>query len=83
MTLLKPSIIKIIQPKIICTLGATALESLLEKSFKITAIHGKPISFNATIVIPTYHPSYILRAPENLNAFMQDISYAIQLANKK
>jgi len=75
--------IKIIQPKVICTLGATALESLLEKPFKITAIHGKPIPFNSIIVIPTYHPSYILRAPENLNAFIEDISCAIQLANNK
>ena len=75
--------IKIIQPKVICTLGATALESLLGKPFKITAIHGKPIPFNSIIVIPTYHPSYILRAPENLNTFVEDISCAIQLATNK
>src|SRR3989337_4398913 len=51
--------IEIIRPKVICTLGATALESLLESPTKMNAIHGKELSFNGTILIPTFHPAYL------------------------
>lgn len=70
--------IKIIRPHAICTLGSSALEGLLGHPIKITAMRGKKIDWNGIPVIPTYHPAYILRNPEELQALVDDISLAFQ-----
>ncbi len=78
--------IKIIRPKIICTLGATALQGLLnDYQIKISAVRGKPIvarNLPDYIILPTYHPAYILRNPKELNTLFEDITQANQLAQK-
>lgn len=75
--------IEIIKPHVICTLGSAAIESLLEKPIKISDLHGKKLLFNSSIVIPTYHPAYVMRTPEKLNSFIQDIRLAYSLCNQK
>ncbi len=69
--------IKIIRPKIICTLGAAALHSLLDQPVKITKMRGRLRSWNNTLLLPTFHPAYILRNPKELNTFISDLSLAI------
>lgn len=71
--------IEIIQPKVICTLGATALECLLEVPVKMEELHGKKLMFNDTIIlIPAYHPAYILRSPNKFEAWFKDLEKAWQ-----
>jgi uracil-DNA glycosylase family 4 len=54
--------IEIIQPQVIVALGATAMEGLFGKtSVFITKVRGSWQSFRGLPVMPTYHPSYILR----------------------
>lgn len=56
--------ITLIKPKVIVTLGADASNALLGQPLdtKIGGMRGKPHKYAETIyVIPTYHPSYILR----------------------
>lgn len=55
--------IEIIQPKVIVALGLTAVNGLLghDPDRKMGAIRGKQFSFHGVPVIPTYHPSYLLR----------------------
>lgn len=56
--------IKLIRPKVIVALGTTAVEGLLGKSIKgITRMRGKYQDFRGIPVMPTYHPSYVLRNP--------------------
>jgi DNA polymerase len=74
--------IKIIKPKVICTLGSTPIESLLEKPIKISKIHGIQILFDSIPVIPTYHPAYIMRTPKKLPFFINDIQTAYSLCNQ-
>jgi len=71
--------IQIINPQAICTLGGTPLEGLLEKKVKISQAHGKAIVFNSTIIVPTYHPAYILRNKKELESFTKDIALAFSL----
>ncbi len=52
-----------IQPKVICALGRHALRSLSGTTAGITKIRGKPIQLLDRILIPTYHPAYLLRNP--------------------
>lgn len=73
--------IKIIRPKIICTLGSAALSGLLEKDVKITQIRGKFINFQTIPLMPTYHPAYILRNPKELQSLVRDIQTAVDSLN--
>ncbi len=51
----------IIGPEVICTLGRVAAQALLGSDFMITRDRGKWRSYDDIPLMPTYHPSYILR----------------------
>jgi DNA polymerase len=53
--------LEIIQPRIICTLGKVATNALLETDKGITELRGKFHQLGDVKVMPTYHPSYLLR----------------------
>jgi len=75
--------IEIIKPKVICTLGATALEGLLENPVKMGEMHGKQVLFDKNIIlIPTYHPAYILRDPRKFNEWFADLQKAWNLSQE-
>jgi uracil-DNA glycosylase len=57
---------RLIKPRVIVALGATAAQALLGKQFRVTQDRGKPISSDlAEAVIATVHPSSVLRAPDD------------------
>ena len=54
--------IEIIQPKVIVALGGTAVEGLLGKmTTGITRLRGNWQAYRGVPVMPTFHPSYLLR----------------------
>jgi uracil-DNA glycosylase len=53
--------IDLIQPKAIVALGATAVAGLFGKSAPISKIRGSFMTFRNIPVMPTFHPSYLLR----------------------
>jgi len=75
--------IKIIEPKVICTLGATAINYLLEEDLKITKIRGTKLQFKTVTVIPTYHPAYILRNKSQLTTLISDLEMVLNHANQQ
>jgi uracil-DNA glycosylase len=76
--------IKIINPKIIITVGSIALKALLDDCTKgITQIRGTVQTRNGLTIIPTYHPAYILRNPAELQNFINDFAFAISLVKKQ
>lgn len=74
--------IKIIRPKVICALGATAVEGLLEKAAPMTKLRGQQLQYESSILIPTYHPAYILRNPPAFKDFFSDLELAIKTAKE-
>jgi uracil-DNA glycosylase family protein len=55
----------VVKPSVLVLLGATAAQSLLGSSFRVTKMRGVPIDSDlAPNVIATVHPSSILRAPD-------------------
>lgn len=54
--------IELLKPKVIVTLGGTAINSLFHSNFKITKQRGIWMEYKGIPVMPTYHPSYLLRA---------------------
>jgi DNA polymerase len=51
----------IIKPDIICTLGSTASQKLLNVQTSISAMRGHFYDYKGIPVMPTFHPSYLLR----------------------
>jgi uracil-DNA glycosylase len=72
--------IKIVRPKVICTLGSSALHALIDPETKISQVRGKLFHLDHTVLIPTYHPAYILRNNAELEKFMNDIQKSIETA---
>ena len=69
-----------LQPKVIVCLGATAAQALLGRDFRVTQHRGEFLkSPLAQFLMPTVHPSSILRAPdeetrqEEMKRFVQDL----------
>lgn len=65
--------IEIIQPRIICTLGSSATQALLGDHVKITHARGIFTTFNNILVMPTYHPAYLLRNPAEKRTVWEDM----------
>lgn len=57
--------VKVVKPKVIVCLGATAAQTLLGRNFKVTQSRGKVIPQSGIPIIATVHPSSILRAPDD------------------
>ncbi len=55
--------IELIDPDIIVLLGATALNGIIDPKAKITQARGKWLKWNGRKVMPTFHPSALLRNP--------------------
>ncbi|OGP72519.1 MAG: hypothetical protein A2W09_07020 [Deltaproteobacteria bacterium RBG_16_50_11] len=62
-----------IQPRIICTLGTFASQTLLNTSVKITELRGKSYDQRGIRVFPTYHPAYLLRNPDRKREVWEDM----------
>lgn len=65
--------IQIINPKIICCLGASATIAMLETNKKLKNVRGHFFYQNNLIILPTYHPAYLLRNPSAKKTVLADL----------
>ncbi len=70
--------LRVVQPAVVGTLGATAAQALLGSAFRITKQRGTVLPWNGVSLIPTVHPSSILRGPPEerdvaFKAFVEDL----------
>jgi len=70
--------IELIRPSIIILLGATALKGLVDPNGKITQVRGKWMEWQGIQVMPTYHPSALLRNPDLKKDVWADIKLVVQ-----
>jgi uracil-DNA glycosylase family protein len=77
--------LSVLRPRVLVALGATAAQSLLGRSFRVTKQRGVPVESElAPNVLATVHPSSILRAPdeaarrEAYEAFVADLQVVRQ-----
>ncbi len=68
-----------IKPTVIVALGKFAAQSLLRTTEPITRIRGKEFSYRDAILIPTYHPAYLLRNPSAKREVWEDMKRVKQL----
>ena len=65
--------LEVIQPKIICALGAFAAQTLLKTDEKISQLRGRVFLCRGIKVMPTYHPAFLLRNPHKKREALDDI----------
>jgi uracil-DNA glycosylase len=65
--------IAVIAPQIIVTLGAVATNNLLSATLSITKVRGEFRQMGTTLVMPTFHPSYLLRNPAAKREVWEDM----------
>jgi DNA polymerase len=65
--------IDIVKPKVIVALGKFAAQCLLETDAPITRIRGREFAYRDAVLIPTYHPAYLLRTPSAKRDVWEDM----------
>lgn len=74
--------IEIISPRVIMVLGNVALQSLLGPELRITQSRGRFMKYEEIPVMPTFHPSYLLRNPKDKWLTWQDALEVLKLLGK-
>lgn len=71
--------LRAISPQVICTLGAVAAQTLLKTGNRISQLRGRLHQWEGIMVMPTYHPSYLLRNPEKKREVWDDVKRVMQI----
>ena len=71
-----------IKPKVIVALGKFAAQCLLRTSEPITRIRGREFKYRDAILIPTYHPAYLLRTPSAKREVWEDMKRVRAILNE-
>jgi DNA polymerase len=65
-----------IQPKVIVALGSFAAKTLLRTQDSISRLRGRVYDFRGAKLIPTFHPSFLLRSPDRKRDAWEDLKRA-------
>lgn len=63
----------IIRPTVICALGSTPAKALLGAHVAITKVRGQVRQYRGILLVPTFHPAYLLRNPPAKRVVWQDL----------
>ena len=70
--------IKIINPKIIISLGRISAQSLLNTKIPISKLRGRFYQHMNIPLMPTFHPAYLLRNPKDKNLTWEDAQKVLE-----
>ena len=73
----------VIQPKVICCLGACAAQTLLETNQGISRFRGEWFDYRGAKLIATYHPAYLLRNPNAKGEVWKDLQKVMSVLGLK
>ena len=63
----------LLQPRVICTLGAVATRALLGPGMSIMKLRGQVRAYEGVPLVPTLHPAYLLRNPAAKRLAWEDL----------
>ena len=63
----------IIRPKVICALGTFAAQTLLKTREPISRLRGRWQAYQGIPLMPTFHPAYLLRNPNEKETVWKDV----------
>jgi DNA polymerase len=70
--------LEIIRPQVICALGSFAARTLLNTDIGISRLRGRFHDYQGTPLMPTFHPSYLLRNPQAKREVWEDIQKVME-----
>ncbi len=62
-----------IRPKFLCALGGPAAQTLLQTKEAISRLRGKFYDFHGIPLLPTFHPAFLLRNPNEKKTVWEDM----------
>jgi DNA polymerase len=65
--------VRVIKPKIICTLGLTAAKAVLSTNASLSSLRGRVHQIEDIKVVVTFHPAYLLRYPAYKREAWEDL----------
>jgi len=68
--------IEAVKPKVIVALGSFAAKTLLRSDESISRLRGRIYDFHGAKLIPTFHPSFLLRSPDRKRDAWEDLKRA-------
>jgi DNA polymerase len=71
-----------VQPKVIIALGAFAARTLLKTTDPISRMRGRLYDYRGVTLIPTFHPSFLLRSPEYKRDAWDDLKKALAVLGR-
>jgi len=71
--------LRIIKPRAICALGSFASQTLLKSEMKISRLRGQFHDYYGIPLMPTYHPSYLLRNENAKRDVWEDIKMVMEI----
>ena len=71
--------IETIKPKVIVALGAFAAKTLLRSAEPISKLRGNVYDYHGAQLIPTFHPSFLLRSPGQKKFAWEDLKKALSI----
>ncbi len=74
--------IEAIQPRVVCALGAYAARTLLGTERPISKLRGRFHEYRGRLLMPTYHPAYLLRNPGAKRPVWEDMQLVRDLLNE-
>jgi uracil-DNA glycosylase family 4 len=72
-----------IQPKVVIALGAFAARTLLETQDPISRLRGRVFDYRGAKLIPTFHPSFLLRSPGYKREAWDDLKKALAILGRQ
>jgi len=70
--------LSIIKPRVICALGSFASQTLLQSEVRISRLRGQFRDYGGVPLMPTYHPSFLLRNPHAKREVWEDIKMIME-----
>jgi DNA polymerase len=74
--------IDVVKPKVIVALGKFAAQCLLKTNDPITRLRGREFQYRDAILMPTYHPAYLLRTPSAKREVWEDMKRVREILNQ-
>ncbi len=71
-----------ISPAVICALGGVSAQAILGSRERISSLRGRFHRWEGIAVMPTYHPSYLLRNPEKKRDVWNDMKQVMEFLRR-
>lgn len=62
-----------VNPRVIVALGTFAAQALLRTKDPISRLRGRPFTYGSAVLVPTFHPAYLLRNPSSKRDVWEDM----------